>query len=151
MTKSQTLWKHRAQVFCQVWWRSDPATDARLGFSPIRRHFCGRGRLRLFLASAEFYNPATDTWQAIGSLYTGRANLPMTMSGRNLIVSGGEKQNDRLTSVDLLRRNEMGGVKKSGGGKIAPCRGNCHAFNLFNEALVKMNFTACSWTCSADV
>lgn len=45
----------------------------------------------------------------------------MTMSGRNLIVSGGEKQNDRLTSVDLLRRNEMGGVKKSGGGKIAPC------------------------------
>ena len=121
MTKSQTLWKHRAQVFCQVWWRSDPATDARLGFSPIRRHFCGRGRSRLFLASAEFYNPATDTWQAIGSLYTGRANLPMTMSGRNLIVSGGEKQNVRLTSVDLLRRNEMGGVKKSGGGKIAPC------------------------------
>ena len=73
------------------------------------------------MASAEFNNPATDTWQAIGSLYTGRANLPMTMSGRNLIVSGGEKQNDRLTSVDLLRRNEMGGVQKSGGGKIVPC------------------------------
>ena len=93
----------------------------KVGFFTNTKAFLWPGALEIIFGSAEFNNPATDTWQAIGSLYTGRANLPMTMSGRNLIVSGGEKQNDRLTSVDLLRRNEMGGVKKSGGGKIAPC------------------------------
>jgi len=47
----------------------------------------GRGQL---LASAEFYNPATDMWQAIGSLNTARANFPMSMLGKQLIVSGGD-------------------------------------------------------------
>merc|ERR1719348_1187105 len=42
-----------------------------------------------FLASAEFYNTAADSWQAIGSLNTGRGYSPITMLGEKLIVSGG--------------------------------------------------------------
>ena len=41
------------------------------------------------LASAEFYNPAKDIWQEIGSLITVRTLFSMTMLGSDLIVSGG--------------------------------------------------------------
>ena len=58
----------------------------------------GRNGRGLLLASAEFYNPATDMWKAIGSLKTARANFPMTMLGQQLIVSGGEP--GPLTSVE---------------------------------------------------
>jgi len=50
----------------------------------------GRDGRGLLLASAEFYDPATDMWQAIGPLNTARANFPMTMLGKQLIVSGGD-------------------------------------------------------------
>ena len=41
------------------------------------------------LTSTEFFNPAMDTWQEIGSLNTPRSFLSMTMLGGDLIVSGG--------------------------------------------------------------
>ena len=41
------------------------------------------------LASAEFYNPAKDIWQEIGSLISVRTLFSMTMLGSDLIVSGG--------------------------------------------------------------
>ena len=41
------------------------------------------------LASAEFYHPEADMWQAIGSLKTSRAYFPMTQLGKQMIVSGG--------------------------------------------------------------
>ena len=50
------------------------------------------------LASAEFYNPLVDRWQAIGSLKTGRTFFPMTILGEKLIISGGEP--GLLTNVD---------------------------------------------------
>ena len=50
------------------------------------------------LASAEFYNPATDTWKALGPLNTARVYSPMTMLGQKLIVSGGSPH--YLTSVE---------------------------------------------------
>ena len=52
------------------------------------------------LASAEFYDPARNRWEAIGSLKTGpRVFFPMTILGENSItVSGGEP--GLLTSVD---------------------------------------------------
>ena len=50
------------------------------------------------LASAEFYNPLDDRWQAIGSLKTGRTFFPMTILGEKLIISGGEP--GLLTNVD---------------------------------------------------
>ena len=49
----------------------------------------GKDDRGLLLASAEFYNPATDMWQPIGSLNTARAYFPMTKLGKQLIVSGG--------------------------------------------------------------
>ena len=52
------------------------------------------------LASAEFYNPARDRWEAMESLKSGpRAFFPMTIVGEKLItVSGGEP--GLLTRVD---------------------------------------------------
>ena len=41
------------------------------------------------LASAEFFNPISDMWHAIGSINTERVYSPMTMVGQELIVSGG--------------------------------------------------------------
>ena len=52
-----------------------------------------------FLASAEFYNPAGDSWQAIGSLNTGRGHSPITMLGEKLVVSGGGGP-PSLTSIE---------------------------------------------------
>ena len=52
------------------------------------------------LSTAEFYNPAADTWQAIGYLKTGRDAFPMTMLGENLIVTGGYGEDGHLTSVE---------------------------------------------------
>ena len=42
------------------------------------------------LASAEFYNPVVDNWQAIGSLKAGRTFFSMTVLGKELIVGGGD-------------------------------------------------------------
>ena len=53
-----------------------------------------------YLATAEFYNPAVDTWQAIGSLKTGRDAFPMTMLGDKLIVTGGYGEDGHLTSIE---------------------------------------------------
>ena len=53
-----------------------------------------------YLATAEFYNPAADTWQAIGSLKTGRNALSMSMLGEKLIVTGGYGEDGHLTSVE---------------------------------------------------
>ena len=58
------------------------------------------GGTRDYLASAEFYNPTRDVWQAIGSLNTGRTFSPMTMLGERLIVSGGDRGYEHLTSVE---------------------------------------------------
>ena len=41
------------------------------------------------MASAEFYNPALDTWQEINSLLNARVYAQMTMLGRDLIMTGG--------------------------------------------------------------
>merc|ERR1712037_954360 len=59
----------------------------------------GKDERGLALASAEFYNPATDVWQAIGALNTARAYFPMTKLGKQVIVSGGES-GDPLPSVE---------------------------------------------------
>jgi len=53
-----------------------------------------------YLATAEFYNPAADTWQAVGSLNTGRNALRMSMLGDMLIVTGGYGEDGHLTSVE---------------------------------------------------
>jgi len=53
-----------------------------------------------YLATAEFYDPAADTWQAIGSLKTGRLALSMSMLGVKLIVTGGFGEEGHLTSVE---------------------------------------------------
>ena len=51
------------------------------------------------LASAEFYNPAKDIWQEIGSLISVRTLFSMTMLGSDLIVSGGfDEADDRPTN-----------------------------------------------------
>ena len=60
----------------------------------------GNDERGLHLASAEFYNPETDVWQAIGSLNTARANFPMTKLGKQVIVSGGEAAGDPLAGVE---------------------------------------------------
>ena len=72
----------------------------------------GRDDLGNDLASAEFYNPATDKWQALGSLNTGRVYSPMTMLGQRLIVSGGSPH--YLTSVEAWNGtgwNELDSLK----------------------------------------
>ena len=58
------------------------------------------GGTRYNLASAEFFNLVRDVWQAIGSLKTGWAWSLMTMLGEKLIVSGGDRDYEHLTSVE---------------------------------------------------
>ena len=52
------------------------------------------------LASAEFYIPAQDIWQEIGSLITVRTVHSMTILGSDLIVSGGFDETSGPTSVE---------------------------------------------------